>query len=360
MNNKIVNIVSFQLAYNYGSVLQSFALKQMIERLGYDVQHITPRPVGFELITFNWAYKGSERIRSSFDQFRKQNFPHSSHLYNEDGKILDFNDSDIFVVGSDQVWNLRYSGEQYREFFLNFVPEKNRRIAYAPSFGGTKLEASNDVLSEINTYLQKFQTISCRENTGVNYLKNEFGINASKVLDPTLLEIDYSSLFNPDKYPAEGDELVFFGLGSERLEQYTWIRYIGKNADLKVRVINGIEADEEFLYSHYVSPDEWLSRLYNSSMIVTSSFHAMAFAIIFKKPFVARPRSVNNTANENEQSRYIDLLSDLGLEDRYFSSLEEIQSDHRWKNPIDYEKVYEKLSALKEYSLNFLKQSLEN
>ncbi len=356
---EFVNIISTQLAYNYGSVLQSFSLKQVIENFGYDVRFINLKPDCYESIAFNWKYKGSERIRDNFARFRKLNFPHSLDLYDINGNCLEFNERDIFVVGSDQVWNIKYTEKYYREFFLSFVSDKNKKISYAASFGVQEPNLEISTLSEIKGYLERFYEISCREKSGVDFCADKLKIDAVRVLDPTLLGIDYSTLFNPGNYKTIGDELVFAAFGVDRLIEYGWIKYVAKELDLNVRVINGNPAEPDFLYSHYVTIDEWLSRLYNATLIVTNSFHVMSFAIVFKKSFIIVPRSIGKGENENEFSRFESLFSDLGIEGRFFSSFEEIKSDQRWRKPLDYQLIYKKLEPLRQYSLNFLKQALE-
>jgi coenzyme F420-reducing hydrogenase beta subunit len=352
-NEQFINIVSFQMAHNYGSVLQSYGLKQVVEQLGWDVRHINMKPN---------CWNGNEKLKDVFEEFTKMNFPHSIDLFDKENNILKFNDLDVFIVGSDQVWNMRYTGQYYKEFFLNFVPKENKKIAYAASFGENKIHAGigMNILDEIKTYLQRFHKISCREKDGVNYCMEEFGIPAVQVLDPALLNIDYAPLFNPEKYSLDEEELVFFSLAKDRSLQYDWIEYIGKEQKLNVRIVNGNPTNTTFLYSHYVSPEEWLSRLYNSSLIVTNSFHAMIFAISFKKPFIIIPRNFEYVFDGMEYSRFESLLSDLDLEDRYFTSFEELKSDHRWKQPIDYDKVYAKLEPLREFSLNFLREALKD
>ena len=358
-NVKFVNILTTQMAYNYGSVLQAYALKQVVERMGYDVRLINLKPDCFDTVAFNFKQPGSEKVRIAFNDFRRKNFPYSLSLYDEEGNYLKFNRSDIFIVGSDQVWNVRYSGEYWREYFLSFVPDKNKRIAYATSLGEKSIKLAGDELAEVNTYLHRFSAISCREKDGATYIKEQFDVNAIRVLDPTLLGINYNSLFNPVNYPTDKKYLTFFGFGADRLIQNRWVRYMAKEINLQVRVMNGNPVEIDFEYDHYVSPEEWLARIYNASFIVTNSYHACLFAIIFKKPFIMVPRSLEQNQEEQEYSRYLSLFSDIGLEDRIFSSFEEIQSDHRWKNPIDYNEVYKKMEPLREFSLQFLKQALE-
>ncbi len=352
-----VNIVSFQMAYNYGSVLQSYALKQVVERLGYDVRHINLKPNSVEK-AFDWNYGGAQQLRQSFNEFRKTHFPHSLNLYDHNQMSLKFNNFDIFIAGSDQIWNPVYSDRYYREFFLNFVPDTNKKIAYAASFGAkSTIENLHD---EIQKYLLRFDAVSCREEEAVELCKDYFNIEACQVLDPTLLDIDYSQLFHPEKFQPSSPELVFFGLGEDRVKQYDWLKYIAKEQNLNAKVINGTPTDKDMLYAHYVSVEEWLSLLYNSSMIVTNSYHAFLFAIIFRKPFMIVPRHVGKSNETMEFSRFESLLSDLGLENRYFASLEEIKADHRWKDSIDYSSVYAKLEQLKKLSVTFLEKALKN
>ena len=359
MHNKTVNIISFQMSYNYGSALQSYALKQVLEHLGCNIRFINIKPNCFER-TFNWTYEGANKLKESFEEFQYLHFTPSLDFNMDNYTSWNFSESEIFIVGSDQVWNLKYTQERWQNFFLDFVPEKNKKVAYAASFGQKNMDFDANIFIEITQYLKRFKAISCREKDGADFCQNKVHVDAIRVLDPTLLNIDYSSLFDYKEYHSVNKELVFFGFGVDRKLQYEWVKYMGKELQLSVRVINGNTNESGLLYSHYVTPSEWLSIIYNASILVTNSFHAMAFAINFRIPFIIIPRDLGKTFDEMDFSRFESLLSDLELEDRYFSSFEEIQSDHRWKNPIDYDKVYEKLNILKECSLNFLKQALEN
>jgi hypothetical protein len=358
--SRTINLLSYQMGYSYGAVLAMFALKQIVTRLGYNGRCINLYSHSWENIQFNFEHKGSDKIKVEFDKFRKINFSDSIDLYDNEGKISKFDASDIFIVGSDQVWNVKYSAEYWRDFFLNFVPDKNLKIAYAASLGGKNINLGSSELDEINILLHRFCAISCRENDGVEYLKKQFGVNAIRTIDPTLLDIDYSFLFNPDQYAMNGKFLMFYGFGVDRLVQNEWVRYMAKELDLQVRAMNANPVEADFVYDHYVSPSQWLSGLYNASYIVTNSFHTCCFAIIFKKPFILIPRSLAQTRDEQEYSRYENLFSELNLEDRMFFSYDEIKSDHRWKMPIDYDMVYKNLKPLREHSLNFLKQALNN
>ena len=208
---KKAGIVTYHHYYNYGTALQAYALQRAIDNIeGFEAELIDYRSQNdlddysfWELLKIRcsrlfiyvkeWRriYK-TKKYASVFSQ-KNERFEHFfADFFKTNGDIYDNFDElkkaspyyDIYVTGSDQTWSPKIGF--WPAFFLEFGDKKSRRIAYAPSIGVTKLtESESDYL---NTHLQQFDAISCRENIGTEVLNNVVkNKTITKVLDPTFL-----------------------------------------------------------------------------------------------------------------------------------------------------------------------------
>jgi hypothetical protein len=261
------------------------------------------------------------------------------------------NEFDALIVGSDQVWRTEYTKPYRLSYFLDFAGANTRRIAYAASFGLDRLsEDDPKLLERIRPEVKRFHSISVREDSGVSICRSELKVDATHVLDPTLLRgrAFFDEIIESENLKLEYKGLPYYKLDSSQsfLDE---INAAGKV--LNCSSINLYEA-ENLDSGKFVSVFEWLARLREAKFIVTDSYHCVCFAILFEKDFVciANP--------ERGISRIESLLSALGLksqivnEDIAFS-----QEIDKYTN-IDYKKVTQKISELRIQSLAFLKASL--
>ncbi len=226
---------------------------------------------------------------------------------------------DAFIVGSDQVWRPSYN-QHLEQAFLNFTENwKNvKRIAYAASFGVDNWEFTKKQTEECKRLVQKFDFVSVREDTAVNLCKEHLGIEATHVLDPTLLlsANDYQKLI--DGLKISDSPYVFSYLLDESEEKIDILEDISKRLNLPVRKIK-LEKDiskipmSKLKSLTYPSIQEWLASFAQADFVVTDSFHGTVFSIIFNKPFVVLPNKGRGVA------RFESLLKDISLENRIFS-----------------------------------------
>ncbi|MFU2362202.1 MAG: polysaccharide pyruvyl transferase family protein [Clostridiales bacterium] len=226
---------------------------------------------------------------------------------------------DAFIVGSDQVWRPSYN-QHLEQAFLNFTENwKNvKRIAYAASFGVDNWEFTKKQTEECKRLVQKFDFVSVREDTAVNLCKEHLGIEATHVLDPTLLlsADDYQKLI--DGLKISDSPYVFSYLLDESEEKIDILEDISKRLNLPVRKIK-LEKDiskipmSKLKSLTYPSIQEWLASFAQADFVVTDSFHGTVFSIIFNKPFVVLPNKGRGVA------RFESLLKDISLENRIFS-----------------------------------------
>ena len=238
-----IALLTLPLHANYGGVLQAFALKTVLERLGHEVWLVDNRrrekPVSnlflktvlrraveslfhrkeifAELNTaLTQDYKKSEIEKFIYRRLS----PRTAPVYDADDYAsiaADGGGYDLYIVGSDQVWRPRYAKELGPYFFSFLEGTAARRIAYAASFGAAECEYTREERERCARLLAEFEGVSVRERTGIGQCRDYFGRDdARQVLDPTLLLTaeDYRPLFIPGIAPAETIHCYLFRAGS--------------------------------------------------------------------------------------------------------------------------------------------------
>jgi hypothetical protein len=222
-------------------------------------------------------------------------------------------------------------------YYLSFVGEV-RKISYAASFGSSKIKL--EMVNYIKPFLQRFDVISMRENSGVQIIKN-LGLEASLVCDPTLL---YGSVLY--------EKIAKHGV----IDENTLFSYIlhGKShvADQVIQYVENIlKIDNKDSISNSI--EEWLGKICDSVFVVTNSFHCAVFSIIFHTPF-----AVVSVSGFDMGDRLFTLLNAVGLSNRYVQSTEELKSINLTE--IDWDDVDRRRQEYSDVSWDFLKKNLIN
>ncbi len=205
---KKIGMLTFYSEYNYGAMLQAYALQTKIKELGYSAEFIrffdrkfkeekptnticrvkkilkNLKSVEFSIKKYIINRHIGERKYSLFDDFVERYISTSRNAYYslEDLKKAD-NEYDAFVTGSDMVWS--DIGQNLDAYFLTFASE-GKRISYAPSLTGRENETVEQ-REQYKNWINRIDFLSCREKYGVNYISNITGRKAKQVVDPTLL-----------------------------------------------------------------------------------------------------------------------------------------------------------------------------
>lgn len=375
-----IGILTLPLHTNYGGILQAYALQTILERLGHQVivldtsqKHKSPAIWKFPLcLSKRMVLKltGKQKIifvERYWNHQRKvitQNITPFIKKYIHRKEILSFselkeNDYDAFVVGSDQVWRPLYfcpmwHGQPIGNAYLSFAKGWNiKRIAYSASFGTASWEYSIEETLDCKECIEKFDTVSTREDSGVLLCKKYFDVEAKCVLDPTMLlsSKDYISLIEQSKAPkSEGSLLVYVLDENEKTKNI--VAEISKIKHLvPFSVNNPYEYNEQKPLNERVkkSVETWLRGFYDAKFIVTDSFHACVFSILFQKQFVVIGNKSRGLA------RIESLFTKLGIEKRFVEESKAIKA----MKEIDYDKVFQRYEKIKKESLAFLKESLD-
>lgn len=332
-----IGIVTFHCAYNFGSVLQAWALKHYLEQMGHLVSIVDYRGHDFDqyrLIQTRSAksfaaslilYPRQRRRRDEFEAFIASEFALTARY--DSGDELRMNDElpkqfDCFICGSDQIWNLDCTHGPVGPYFLSFAGDA-RRVAYAPSLSHTSFsekyfgERAQDQLRE---WLSKFFAISVREVITAPIYQPFSNVPIDVCMDPTLLlsapdyesllrPIDEDGVFCPKGFNPKESIFVYMLEYNKNLVSYASniaqimnkrVVYVSKRPLRfeKVPTVN--------LYG--IGPGEFLWLIQNCSAVLTNSFHATVFSLLFGTPF-------QTFTTSRSGSRMRELLNNLDLED---------------------------------------------
>ena len=317
-----INLLTIHYGQCYGAVMQTYATCRLLEQNGHTVRVINlinPNQQGqWKRLSF---WKNCIR-EFQFWLFKKRYF---SKLTNKAYSIdhIDLPDSDVTIVGSDQVWNRDITGVFGKTFFLDFVEGQNK-IALSSSFGKSIWKEQEGYNREVKELLSAFSVISVRESSGVKILNDVFNITAFNLLDPTLGYGKFEDLVLNNKIYHQIYPFLFLNDATTKER----INLISKELSLPIYKGN-------FISSRFNNgPRAWLTRIKNSDFIVTDSFHGLALSLIFNKQFIVF------CASDEKFTRLSSLLKLLSLEGRYVSSVEDfLMRTDEILAPIDYNYV---------------------
>ena len=267
-------------------------------------------------------------------------------------------DIDAIIVGSDQVWRHYYFTLSYKcgieNAFLKFCEkEKLKRVAYAASFGNDVWEYSKEETKECARLLRRFDAVSVREISAVGFCQNMLGRkDAQQVLDPTMLlsKDEYIKIIENNKPNKSPGNLMCYIL-DETEEKKTLVDIIANGRQLMVFRVGSKVEDQKATNTERIQPplEEWLQGFVDASFVVTDSFHACVFSILFNKPFVVIGNKFRG------MSRFYSLLEMFSLSKNLILDVDEYDETYDYK-VSDFAK--ENLFFLRNKSLSFLSQSL--
>lgn len=330
-----IGLVTFHSSYNYGAVLQCYALVRTLSNLGHNVKviNIHNPKISDSYIYHFWRHRGKVilNIKEAIACLllrkgiqREKSFYKFIHTFPltkqyELGDNID-EDFDCLICGSDQVWNTSIIGSEYAKYYFLDFGNPSIRIAYAASAGNCKFADENKSL--YGKYLSKFKKIGVREIFLQNYLKEEFKLNSTLTPDPTslLTAEEWQEIEEPIK-SLSYDYLLFYTVNGYYDYYEILLTKIASALNLPVVYID----NERSLKIKYnikslteVSPGQFLWLFHNAKFIATDSFHGNMFSIIFRKAF-CHLSSLNG-----KDERIISLHRSVGLgETRIISSYED-------------------------------------
>lgn len=369
-------IITFHNSENCGSMLQALALQEVIksetgtlvEIIDFsnegqkEIYNIFAKPTSVRKIVKNLlcvpVYSKLKKQKDDYQLFMK-NFQLTDKHYSRNEELFDLDGKyDFYVCGSDQIWNIRCPDAD-DAYFLNFV-NKGRKIAYAPSLGGTNLATVAKNPEKYKALINDMEYVSIREANGKRWLEEMLNREVPMILDPTLLlnKEDWRKYSLPGRV-ISGRYIFYYAFHYSK-EQNEIVRDISRklnmpviSMDVKTWMIRGV-----FTYGVKLSPEfgpaAFLNLISNADMVLTRSFHGVAFSTIFEKRFWM----LGKLTNPDGDDRAASILNQMGLINRMIS-LDEIKKGANLLEEIDYNAVKEKVAILQKQSRDFLHKAFE-
>lgn len=378
----MIGIINVQWFDNPGAVLLCYALQQKLTAMGYDSQIIDYASGGaapaaadsrnrfikrmFSLFhkkyKLTWVnkrffYAELRERHEKYEDFREQFLVRTKRFTENNSEIL--KGYDAYIVGSDVVWKPAILESKDAEvYFLDFLSENDicRRVAFAASVGTADASLLERLSPKYAEKLKNFDAISVREKATADFFQKLSDQKIECLLDPVFLlnKKDYISVL---KEKQSKEKYIYFYMLEPNEEAVTYALFLAKKTQLPI-YFDVHDKDNLFLRKKFgqngricVSdgPSEFLSRIDQAEYVVTNSFHGTAFSIIFEKEFYSF--SCYN-AGVNVSLRMENLLQEVGLEDRFNPTIQNVLTD------INYETVNAKIMRQKKLAVDFLTHAL--
>lgn len=348
--------MTFHRADNYGAILQTYALQKKLQLLGVDSEVLdyrgrgiekqyrprSPRESGSMKAYISQRCKNLllSRRKARFNSFRskiKLSRPYDESNIHQAADIYD-----VFIVGSDQVWNYDSSGKD-SNYFLSFVSDKKRKYSYAASMGTASI--TYDRIMTYKNQLMDFNNISVREFSAKRIITDNMGLSCQQNIDPFFLLTARQwgeTISTQSKELVKGKFIfVYQLLKSDKMLEFAEKK--GKELNCSVVIVSrSLHIRKSMINRSNAGPEEWLWYIANSQMVITNSFHGTAAAITFNKPF------------------YLDYDERANTRTRIDSILDQLSIGNRWINgngfdEIDYVEVNKRLEEERQASELYLK-----
>ena len=363
----IIKTITCHDVYNHGASLQAYALQTYLESIGHTIEIIGYKPDYLSRHYQLWNVDNSVydkpiikqlylvaklpvrllalKRKRLFDIFTKKYLKLTTKRYHSSEELKrNPPQADVYIAGSDQIWNTLFQTGRDDAFYLDFAPSSVKRISYAASF------ATEDVADEyrpfIRKMLQNFDAVSIRERCSLPLLASLGRTDGVAVCDPVfLLTREQWENMLPNQQIHEKYLLVYDTEYSPKVKEIA--KRIAKEKKLKIYNVSAFQigyADKDLWAS---SPTDFVQLIRGASYVVSNSFHATAFSLIFERDFCV----VNRTEGINERMK--SLLEGYHLEERMVSAYAALPLAS-----IDYQEVRILLQKDIDYSKDFLEKAL--
>ena len=368
-----IGLLSFHNAANHGASLQAYALERFLEINGYNCEYIDYQnemrrrsyDMGYmikrsliekRLIDALKYILGAPLLslrKKSFSAFYKKYLKYSEKTYYTPEQLKETNDAyDIFISGSDQIWNPHHNGRDI-SYLLSFVKDSKQTISYSSSLSVVSIPKSLE--ADYIRCLKKIRHLSTREISGVKLIKEITGRDAKLVLDPVFLlrKDDWLNILRGNKYAYK-----FVFSDTNRANQISqFVKCTGYPlGKIKHHKLSRYTTILDFLspqvkVEYTLSPLDYVQNILESELVLSASFHCTSFAIIMNTPFVCFL-----TGDEGKDERLKSLLYNFGLENRIFTNKMTMEDVLK---PIDWHYVNTVLNEKRKDSIAFLLNSLK-
>lgn len=354
-----IGILTYHRTENYGGCLQALATRILLEKLGHEAFYLDYWPEYHanayrifslhKLIKKNWSnrYNYVKQIIKNYNNIvrLKHKFVEYHKLYTQPFCCPITDSFDTIIYGSDQIWRKQSYGDYNSIYFgiNNFVA--NSHISFSASMGNIPSDAAE--VMKIKMMVSHLDKISVRENDLKTMLENAGICNVTQTLDPTLcLDSETWNDYIPAADSNKEKYVLLYMLRGGFNENS--VREYAKRKGLKLKILkpnSPSKHTEEIINT--AGPIDFLQLIKNAEIVFTSSFHGLAFSLLFEREFFA---SFSKNA-----SRGYSLLESLGIPERLLKPYSPLPVEFA---PIDYQNIRIKLNCLRNSSIKFLTDSL--
>lgn len=358
-----IALITFHRSYNYGARLQAYALFHKLANMGEDtviIRYETSIQMSqYRILQPDFSVVGILRNfrnlmslyilrkrQACFDYFSDLNCKYSEIVIDKEQLQKLLNTYDVALVGSDQIWNIKEKA--FDDAYLLPFPLKSKKISYASSTGDDIKMWTAEEIDEVSNRLKDFNYVSIRESSGKEVFTSK-GISICQVVDPTLLltKLDWDKVKSHILDPNE-EYILYYTVKATKFS-VEFVKYLSNVTRLKVIAIhpqNSLEFKSGFIRKIDIGPDGFIEYISKAKYVVTTSFHATVFSIIYNKRFFCP------TMND----RIVDLLNKLGLSKRIVRNSADIFEND---TDINWELVMYNLSILQSKSINYLENAIK-
>lgn len=370
-----VGLLTYHAAYNFGSVMQAFALQNKVASCGYEIEILNYRMTeqkkyysryrlkyGIKVFIkdvlqlpnhFNRGYRAKK-----YEDFIKSNMILSDEVSTYKDVLSYWRKYDLMISGSDQIWSLN-SNELKHTGLKNMLPYllegfTSNKISYASSLGSMNEEQINTLIPSI----KKFNFIALREKKWVEYIKRNVDINIYHVVDPTLLyrRSEWIDLLKLKEKKA--DFILYYSLQGikDQKSRLQEIKRIAIGYGLKIRIVTPFVQlfDKSSIIENcsYYGPLDIAESILNARFVITDSYHGTVFSMNFRKNFVSLCKDGGSEYRKKE------VLSEFGLLDRAIYRIKDI--DKVLRSQIDYNVIDIGIEDARKNSFDYIKFALSS
>lgn len=370
-----IGILTHPLDYNYGCLLQAYALQKTLKSMGHEVVTLNrfsdPNKSFIQLLK-NWCIRLLQRVlknknvslcwnptetmqikntlSANTQKFVDRNIVNTGQIFPKDLQTIDEKYKfDAYFVGSDQVWLPHFS----LNAFLDFVHRDNvKKLFYAASSGSKSFADNPEIAAKCRELSKSFSGISVREDTLIPIVNDVLGRDAIQVLDPTLL-LDAQDYVDACVEQESDEPIIFTYILDKTEDKQALVDKVQSELELPV-VKSSVERDYKKGMNIddciYPSVDHWILNMKRAKFVVTDSFHGTCMSIVFRKPFVVvgnKSRGLN---------RFLSVLRLFKLEDRLITKSSEFTNS--FFNDLDNEAITSTITSKRHEAISFIKEGL--
>lgn len=346
-------LIGLWFGNNYGAIMTTYALYRLLQKMG-------KKPLLLDQSPFTGVAAFCKAGNMSRRFMQRHDISVSEPLHTDEQLAALNEQTETFIIGSDQVWRWQYSKREGSFYFLDFARWDKRKVAVAASFGVEREERPAPLQRKAKYYLRRFDAVSVREKSGLELLRRHYETEGEWVLDPVFLHGTalFKELSESCEVPSEPYLLSYVLEPDAAIRSH--IEQLAAERGFKViNMVDGL-ADFETMKKRFgtdnivqgVTPEQWVAYIRHCAFFVTDSFHGVCFAHLFNRDFLCVAPPMRGL------TRFESLLGLTGLQNRLLPPQATKEAFQAATTPIDWERVNSLLESERARTLSWLEHAL--